>query len=402
MIIRNTTALGLAAGALALLTLAAPARAQDADVRWLPFVGCWEAIGAETEIGLLCFRPADRGVQLTNYVGGEAVSTEMFVADGARRDVSADGCNGWETVEFSEDGRRAFTTTEFVCATGESRTGTGVMTFISPVRWADVRALDVAGEKVAWVQEYQLASLDRLADEGVDAPAEAASVPARAARLAAAAPITLEDVREGTTRMDDKAVETWIVVQRDRLDPTGAELVELADAGVSETVIDAVVAVSFPERFLVEADAGVQARELEGPRKVLTYRGYMAFDPFWGPGYGYSGSLRYGYYGYSPYGYDPFYGRYSGYGYGYGYYGARPGYVIIDRRPSGGRVYNGRGYRRNPGSTDTGRSAQPRNGSQPDFSRGGSSGGSSAGSAPPARTEAPPRRAVRRRGGGEG
>jgi hypothetical protein len=377
---------------VAALALALPAESQqDRDGRWMAFVGCWEAVGAEDELGLMCFDYDGDGLMLTNHVGGQVASTERLVADGQQRPVSVEGCEGWETVEFSDDGRRAFTRTEFFCGTDEARTGTGVMAFTSPNRWTDVRALDVGGEEIAWVQEYHLVGVDRLAEEGVVDPAQGLGMAVRSARMAAAAPIDLTDLEEALGRMDAKAVETWIVAQQDGFDPSADDLLRLADAGASEGVIDAVVAVSHPDRFIVEASGPIE--EIENAPQPTHYRGYMAYSPFYGPfgmRYGYS-SFGYGYYGSSL--------GYPGYGYGYG--GYRPGYVIIDRRPRGGQVYNGRGYVPRVGRTSTGRTALPRGGpGQPSFSTGGS--GSSAGSAAPSsgsRGGGTARKAKRRPGG---
>lgn len=395
---QTLTALGLAA---ALVVLAVPADAQDRDARWLPFIGCWEAVGAEDEIGLLCFSESAGGVELTNYVDGEVVSTERLAADGQPYPVDAEGCEGWESVEFSADGRRAFTSTEFACAEDDVRAGTGVMAFTAPNYWVDVRVLDVSGEEVSWVQEYVLADADRLAEEGVESPAVGMATAVRGARFAAAAAIDLDDVEEAAGRMGDRAVETWIVAHRDRFDVSAEDLVRLDDAGVSDRVIDAVVAVSHPERFVVET--GAPTEEVDAGPRPTHYRGYMGFDPWFGPSYGLG--YGYGWYGYSPfrrYGYTPW--GYSGYGYGYGYWGSRPGVIVIDRRRSGGRYYSGQGYRSGSG-VSTGRTARPRGGSSmPAFSRGGG-GGSGSGSVAPSRGStgrtATPRKA-KRRGGGSG
>lgn len=389
------TLLGGAVFAISAFTLAAPASAQaDRDARWMAFVGCWEAVGAEDDLGLLCFDFDDGGVALTNHVDGQVASTERLVADASQRPVSVEGCEGWESVEFSEDGRRAFTRTEFFCGTEEARTGTGVMTFVAPNQWADVRVLEVGGEEVAWVQDYRLVGVDRLAEIGLTDPAEGLGMAVRSARMAAAAPIDLGDVEEALGRMDSKAVETWIVAQQDELDPDAEDLIRLADAGAPENVIDAVVAVSNPDRFVVEAAGPIE--EVEGAPRATHYRGYMGYNPFFGPRWG----ARYGY-GYSPFGfgYSPW--DYN-YGYGYGYWGSRPGYVIIDRRPSGGRWDNDRGYIPRSGRTSTGRSAVPRSnpGGAPSFSTGGRP---SAGSAAPSSggSRSTPRKA-KRRGGGNG
>ena len=389
-----------AAFAVALLALVpGAAEAQNVDGRWLPFVGCWEAVGAEDSIGLLCLEPVTGAVELTNFVDGEVASTERLAADGAPRPIEAEGCEGWESVEFSADGRRAFTTTEFTCAEGSTRSGTGVMAFVAPSRWVDVRVLDMDGEEVAWVQEYRLAGAERLAEAGVSDPAADRRMAVRSARMAAAAPLGLDDVQEASERMGARAVETWIVAEGDEFDVDAEALVRLDDAGVPDRVIDAVVAVSYPDRFVVEAGGDVE--ELADAPRPRHYRGYMGFDPWFGPAFGvgygwapyYSPFRRYGY-GYSPWAY-----RYGGYG--YGYYGSRPGIVIIDRKPSGsgGRVYNGRGYRQGSGST--GRAARPRGGSAPSFSTGSGRSGAVA----PSRGDTSRRgtgRKAKRRGGGSG
>jgi hypothetical protein len=383
---------------LALVTLTGPVAAQDAntDARWLPFVGCWEAVGGEEEIGLLCFALDGAGVTLTNYAAGEVVSSERLVADGSRQQVSVEGCEGYETVTFSEDGRRAFTETEFFCGTDEARTGTGVMAFLAQNRWADIRTLQAGDEPFAWVQEYRLAGIDRIAEEGAVNPAEGLGMAVRTARAAAATRLDLEDVIEASQRMDDKAVETWLVAKRDRFDPDGRDLLRLADAGVSSDVIDAVVAVSHPERFYVAL--GEAPEEYADQPRPTHYRGYMGFSPFWGPTWG----LRYGY---APYGWG--YPAYPGWG--YGYWGYNPGYVVIGKQPRGGRIYNGRGYRSgSSGSSPSyrdGRGAQPRGGSsQPSYSRGGGSGGTVAPSTSSRSggRQATPRRAQRRPSGSGG
>lgn len=385
----RTWGMSLSAGAVALLLATVPVAGQvdasEMDSRWLPFIGCWEALGAEDEIGLLCFEPAGDGVEVTNYVEGELSSTELLVGDGERRQVMAEGCEGWESLVFSEDGRRAFTTTEFLCGDTETRAGTGVMTFVSTTGWADVRALEIEGEPFAWVQEYELASRETLRENDIDDPAAGLGMAVRSARVAASAEIDIDDVIEASLSMDDKAVETWVVLQGDDLRVDARDLMALDDADVSDDLIDAVVAVSNPEEFMVEVGHDVERYDV--PAYPVHYRGYMSVAHYWGPRWG-PGF----YYGYSPY--SPFYNAYGYYGgsYRYGYWGSRPGYVVVTPRAgTGGAVYRD-GYRQ--GGDRAGRTARPR-GSNPTATESGAS--SRRGS-----TGATPRRAKpRRRTSGE-
>ena len=339
---------GLAAAALAL-----PVRAQSGGNGFTAFVGCWEPLDAGEEAGLLCFRPSGAGVEMFNVLDGEVVSSEQIVADGSPRPVSAEGCTGFESAAFSEDGLRVFTRSEFTCD-DEVRAGTGVMSFIAPTQWIDVRSLEVEGEPVAWVQRYELADADAIEEQGVEDPADFDRTLVRAMRTRASRDIEVDDVEEAVRQIEARAVEVWVATNETELELTGSDLVRLADAGVPESVIDVMVAVSYPDRFVVTPEGAAEADRMAAragyydPGYRRGYRSYL-----WGP---YYRPLGLGYYGYSPFGY---------YGYGWGgyyggYYGYRPATVIVQPVSPGssGRMVPGRGYTR--GSSSAGSGGAPR------------------------------------------
>ena len=88
------------------------------------------------------------------------------------------------------------------------------------------------------------------------------------------------------------------MLQGDDLRADARDLIALQDAGVSDELIDAVVAVSNPEQFMVEVGQDVDRYDV--PPYPVHYRGYMSVAQYWGPRWGSR-------YGYSPY-YSPFYG----------------------------------------------------------------------------------------------
>jgi hypothetical protein len=248
------------------------------------------------------------------------------------------------------------------------------MSFVTPTEWIDVRALTVAGDPVAWAQAYQAASSEQLASQGIADPAAGNEDLIRAARVRAARQIEIEDVEEAARRVEARAVEVWVAAHETPFELDGDELVRLADSGVPESVIDVMVAVSYPDRFALTPEG--TASEAEATQVVDRYpygyrRGYRSYlwDPFWGPSYRYS---RYGYYG-SPFGY---YGAgYGGYG---GYWGYAPATIIVRPAPTvevqRGRIQPGRGYVRDGGSSG-GSSGSPR----PAASSGGGGGGGGSG-----------------------
>jgi hypothetical protein len=377
----------LFSAAVLLGALAVPARGQMAEPRWLPFVGCWTPVDAESGAGMLCFRPSGQGVEMSNIVNGQVASSEQLVADGSRRPVTAQGCTGGESVDFSESGLRVFTHSQFDCQS-ETRSGSGVMAFISPGQWVDVRSLDVQGEPVAWVQRYSAATPKQLSDQGVEDPAASDRALVRAARVRASRDIDIDDVKEAASQIDERAVEVWVATRASRFDLTADKLEQLADSGVPSGIIDVMVAVTYPDRFAVSpegmpstADRTAQYAYRDGYR-----RGFRSFlwDPFYNPvGFGF---------GYSPYGYysSPFYSPFGYYGYGYGgvyggYYGYRPAPIVIQPR-SQGQMINGRGYTRGSSSGTTSGGARPRSSApSPSPSRSAGSRPSSSSSSGPSR-----------------
>jgi hypothetical protein len=384
---RKSLTTGLLGGALLLAALALPATAQGGDARWLPFVGCWAPLDAGDEAGLLCFRPVGQGVEMFNVVGGETVSSELLGADGAPRSVSADGCTGFESLRFSEDAFRLFTRSEFTCG-DEVRRGSGVMAIVEVDRWIDVRSLQVEGQPVAWVQGYELADAEALAAEGVTDPADFDPNLVRATRMRAARAIEIADVEEAATQVDARAVEVWVAAQEDEFELDGGQLVRLVDAGVPESVIDVMVAVTYPERFVLSPEGDAAAAER--PARDVYAAGYRPgfgaylWDPYYRPlGFGYYSRAPFGYYGYGSY-----YGAYGGYS--GGYYGYRPITVIVQpAQEADGRMVPGRGYTRGSSSTGSDQAAprssvgsSPRTGpsqSSRPSSGSGSSGRSSSG-----------------------
>lgn len=347
---RRVSATGFAVFGL-LLAIGIPGRgisAQDVT-SWRPFIGCWEPMGVDGDPGLLCFRPQGNAVEMFNIFEGEVNGSERLVADGTPRPVAAEGCDGSEGVRFSEDGRRIFTASSFTCEGGETRTGSGIMSFISPAQWIDVRSLTINGEPVAWIQRYQAATAESLRDHGVEDPVSADRAGIRSGRLIAARDIEIADVEEAVEQVDPKAVNIWVAALESEFDLDGSELIRLADEGMPSDVIDVMVAVSYPGRFAVTPEGvpeNVVDRVAENAYRTGGRFGYRAFlwDPFYSP-IGYR-------YGYSPFGY---------YGYGFGgYYGYVPtGVVVTPVQSSGGSIVRGQGYRPS-GSSGGGSTVQPR------------------------------------------
>ena len=365
---------GLVLGALLLGATPPGVMAQETDVRWLAWLGCWEAADAgeaadpDADESMVCLRPAsgDVGVEMLSVTDGVITSTQIVRADGEMHETENEGCRGWEMGEFSSGSRRVYLRTDHLCEGDVRRATTGLIAMITPDQWLDVRAVEYSGRALAGVVRYRLAPIDKAEAVGLGDIGAGRAMAVRAARMQAASDPMVDDVIDAIQHVDKEAVRAWVAELRRPFELDADQLVRMAYADVPAEVIDVVVAVSFPDRFAVVEDAEVReaaAREGEWPDTGNRSRRSYFWDPFF----------------YSPFGYPGYYGSFgSGYGYGYGSY--RPVVVVVEPRDEGvvGRVINGRGYSRGGRSVDGGSAAGPSGSAG--RSEGRSSGSSSAGS----------------------
>ena len=375
---------------LTLVMVSAPlaATAQTVDARWTPWLGCWKlqdesvrqplpyaaaALGAASaRVGRgadavrVCVAPTSdaTGVTLTTTVEQQPALEQTIVADAMPHPVTESDCRGTQRAEWSAAGARLYARADVTCTDQTSRKVSGLSMITNGI-WTDVQSVEVGGRENIRVRRYQRAS----------SPVASAIAPP----LGAAA-FTIADVKEAVTKISPRAVEAALVELGATFDLNSRALLDLDKAGVPDSVIDLMVAVSYPNHFVV--------RPRENP--VSTFA--TAYDPwtlsalpylpyFSGGWYPYD-SLYSLYGNYSPYYWSPF-----GYSYWAGYSGGYyPGFVTVDPgqgesvASGSGRAINGVGYTRitrptavatrDGGSgSDSGGSSAPRGDS-------GSSGGS--------------------------
>jgi hypothetical protein len=207
---------------------------------------------------------------------------------------------------------------------------------------------------------------------------------ARVAPGVAATALTLDDVKEASAKVSPRALEAALVETRASFNLSSKRLLELQDAGVPASVVDLMVALSYPDRFVIERSASVDRASVP-----------FIDDPFTTFGWGFGPAWAWGYYSpmygpFSPYYYSPFAYPYWSGGYNPFYYGGGGWYVVdpgggggggvnLPDQPSGrGRVVDGQGYTRvRPRESDP---VMPRSGGGATASSSGGGGASSASS----------------------
>jgi hypothetical protein len=393
---RAVTAASALLAAIALLALNATvnlssAQSNGADVRWQPWLGCWEPAGTVDGLldsRMLCVLPVEgsSAVELATVDSGRVLVRERVVANGEQMKSEQSGCTGWKSAQWSPTGAQLYLESDFDCGNGIHRKASGIFAMAPGGVWLDVQGVsanDGTGSGVRVIHYRPTGAPDVLRDELARVAADR-DLALGTARTAIAGDVTQQDVIDASRAVQPGVVEAWLLERGQKFSVDSKQLVQLADAGVPSRVIDAMVALSYPKVFAIASadDIGMPTGEVAlEPGAPTGRRIYTTMYPY---GYGYYGLSPFDYL-YSPFGYTP-YGYGYGMGFGYGWYpGSGP--VVIIRNPNvnapeHGRVVNGRGYVRGgqSGSDNDARGAVPRRtrNDSPSTSGSSSRGGSSA------------------------
>ena len=364
---------------------AGPAQNEDEaiDSRWLPWLGCWQLYEEElvepdrtvadrpqlselaadgfTDRVLVCLTPAEDGlgVDVTTVATGMAFRERTIRADGVRHQTEKPDCRGWQRSEWSRGGHQLFTRSELACEDTSPRSVSGVSVMARRSTWVDIQVVEARGRRALAVRRYRRASDQMTAEAGVPLLHPDEALGAYTARLAIAVPLTLSDVIEATGKLEPEAVEAALVETEATFDLDSKTLIKLDEAAVPESVIDLMVALSFPDHFVVDRPAadgewpGARAAGYFGSYGYLPYNDWY---PYYVTPFGYS-------YWWAPY--DPFYVVWPG-----DSYLVRPNDTDPLDQPTS-RAVRGQGYTRvrpREVSSDSGPTAKPRGFSSADVS----------------------------------
>jgi len=360
------------------MLIAAMLSTATADSRWTPFLGCWSLIEDEVRqpllgdpeetteeempLGLVCFAPEGNGVRLQTFSGEEAFLEEMLAADGQKHEVSQGKCRGWQQLDWSKDASVLFTRSELTCEEGRERSITGISMLTGGSTWVELQSIGTGDGRAVLVRRFRAAGdeVSRLRAPSLTEEQIQDAVEARF-RVASTS-MSIEDVIEASSRVAPEVVEASLLERGGRFPLDSRSLMCLSEASVPPSVIDLMVALSFPEEFAVERASGGPGGGAGGG----TGWGYAGYDPF------FDSAFAYPYY-FAPFGYYYWYAPWNP------IYGVPP---VDSPGATVGRAVEGRGYTRvtrsEPG--DSGERRARRRGESGGSDSGSYSGGSSSSS----------------------
>ena len=330
-----TVASGLVAttvGAQSTASKSLSGRQSVEDPRWLPWLGCWQAdtSGSQGTVDarVTCVVPGEgvSTIDLISLTGGRVVARERLDASGRPHAVDQAGCQGFETAEWSPGRVRVYVRSDYDCS-GVRATSTRLLAISPTGEWLDAQAVNAGGGTITHVVRRRDVGPPAGAPSEVSRALDRRQMAVAAARAAAAAPLTTNDVVEAVREVDPSVVRDWIIASGSRFSLSGAQATALVQANVPASVLQAMMGDTRTDQERVAAEAYAAADEylrassattmvLPGPGYAYTApEGYMCPPPGYcapNPYSAYNGYSYYGYdgYGYSPAGfpYSPFYG----------------------------------------------------------------------------------------------
>ena len=334
----------VAASALLATSPFASAFAQTAqpELRWRALAGCWvpeesTAIGANAVNNtMVCIAPVTgtASADVATIVDKQVMHTDRIDASGQRIVKTVDKCPGWETATWSEDKSRLLLRSEFDCGDNLKVKGSGVFGIDGDGNWVQVQGTTVGKNAGTRVIRYRAADV-ALAEGTVlkdsamvqTVVTEPSSSLAWFRQFSGHAP-TVAAVLDVSKNVDEGVAQAWLSEFGKPEKLSAKDLVAMSDAGVPPNLIDMMVAMSYPERFQLQARS-----ETEGAPRPINANANIRSDGMSASCY--DGLDRYGTlypsrfddlncrrYGsrYQPYGMYPF--SYGGFG-GLGYYKLR-------------------------------------------------------------------------------
>lgn len=239
------------------------------DARWRAYLGCWNTFAGAMPGPMVCVVPTSTRsvVEMVSISGDSVVSRTRVDASGARAGVSRDQCDGWESATWSADERRLYTRAEYRCdEKADAQTSTGLFAFdevsengvASFLRVESVRVGE--NSRVRMVKYVAVPSMTAIPLALARQLPDVNAAPSIGARMMASGPIGYAAVVEATKAIDPAVVEVWLSERGQGFGVTARDLKRLRDAGVSDRVIDVIVATSHPKVFTVASGGAPTAR----------------------------------------------------------------------------------------------------------------------------------------------
>jgi hypothetical protein len=300
---------------LATLAFVPHAAFADTDARWLPWLGCWQSAAerAVSPDARVCFVPTSTGqverIAIIPLDPSSPIPTgQPLIADNDDHPIVDIDCTGLLRVDWSADGHRYFTTSDRSCIDEVAGRTSAVSLLLPGPAWVEAEVVDTSGRETVRVHRYRRVAVPESLSGRL--PADLVARADAAADSASVSRLTVPQIIDASSRVSSHALEAVVLENNAPFLLTVQGLKALSKAHVEESVIDLMVAVSYPDHFKVDQPSNASGA-IAG--ESTAYFGGTMWDqlpamcsfPFFDPVYCY-GSSAFLYYAYQAYG-RPYY-----------------------------------------------------------------------------------------------
>jgi hypothetical protein len=194
---------------------AAPAR-RAVDVRWYPWIGCWQRTTDVTPAaGLTCVVPAEgaSAVDVLAIANGSIESRERIVVDARPHPIDRDGCTGSQTATWATSGARVYLGAAYTCGAALHGRSSTLYAILPSGDWLETRDVRSGGGRVLTVTRYRDAGLPATVPTAVRSEIAHHALAAATARASAGASVSANDVAEAERAVDTAVVQAWLTAR---------------------------------------------------------------------------------------------------------------------------------------------------------------------------------------------
>jgi hypothetical protein len=355
-----------------------------ADSSLAPWVGVWTLAAEKTpdiakmpssQSTVEILPTSDgKGIQISRKTSNQSTVKEVLILDGSKQPLDANNCSGWQISKWIPEPEVIIGSSEISCKDSGSFRTSNMKLMLSADQMVDILGVKVGNQtrvatrRLHFDLDLQSAKESRPEISGI------------AARTAASAPWNLPDILQLSKSIDDQVLQAALVEKKARLTIDANSLKQMRSAKLSKETIDLLIALAFPNEFMVQTNGEVKLQPISRSASSSSGVSYLPVSSYYPSSYAYLSNLWF-YYG-SPFWWDDYFlfypRRYSG--------------VVITGggapsggSPSGGSSTSSHGQMTNQGYVqitpiDSGRHAVPPNSGNIPY---GSRSGVYLGTAPP-------------------
>ena len=208
-------ALSIARPATAQRPAAKAATGHAVDVRWYPWIGCWQRT---TDVGpglLTCIVPAEgaSAVDLLTVANGTVESRDHLVVDARPHPIDKDGCSGSQTASWAKSGARVYVGSAYTCGAGLHGRSSSLYAILPTGEWIDARQIESGGGRVLTVTRYRDAGLPSTVPASIRSEIARHALAATTARASAGASVSQTEVADAQRAVDSVVVQAWLTAR---------------------------------------------------------------------------------------------------------------------------------------------------------------------------------------------